>query len=171
MLKPDADPGQVRSSALGACSQKTRIAAPTSSADCVSICSIRAFDRVRDPPCARSRTSSPCPTPPLLHGLTDPVPQGRVAHHGRPYDPEEPYHSEPFALNIDAGGGETIDVAHSDYAKADRNRNQQSLSNHAAGARRAQEVWSMAQRKPGGEKTTLGSATDEIVWRRRRWGG
>jgi len=94
-----------------------------------------------------------------------------IAHHGRPYGPEEPFHSEPFALNIAAGKGETIYVAHSDYTKADRNRNHPSVRNHAAGARRAQEVWSMAQRKLGGEKTTLGSPTDESVWRRRRWGG
>ena len=52
--------------------------------------------------------------PPYFTVCPNPFLKDVIAHHGRPYDPEDPYHSEPFALKIATGNRETIYVARSD---------------------------------------------------------
>jgi hypothetical protein len=55
--------------------------------------------------------------PPYFTACSNPFLQDVIAHHGRPYDPEEPYHSEPFALDVAAGKNDTIYMAHSYHTK------------------------------------------------------
>ena len=49
--------------------------------------------------------------PPYFTVGPNPFLKDVIAHHGRPYDPEEPYHSEPFALDVAAGKNDTISPA------------------------------------------------------------
>ena len=51
--------------------------------------------------------------PPYFTACPNPFLGDVIARHGRPYDPEEPYHSEPFALDVAAGKNDTIYMAHS----------------------------------------------------------
>ena len=46
--------------------------------------------------------------PPYFTVCPNPFLTDVIAHHGRPYDPVEPYHSEPFALDVAAGKNDTI---------------------------------------------------------------
>ena len=55
--------------------------------------------------------------PPYFTACPNPFLKDVIAHHGRPYDPEEPYHSEPFALDVAAGKNDTIYMAHSYHTK------------------------------------------------------
>ena len=55
--------------------------------------------------------------PPYFTLCPNPFLKDVIAHHGRPYDPEEPYHSEPFALDVAAGKNDTIYMAHSYHTK------------------------------------------------------
>ena len=40
-----------------------------------------------------------------------------VEHHGRPYDPDEPYHREPFAVDVSAGKTDPLYRAHGYHTK------------------------------------------------------
>ena len=53
--------------------------------------------------------------PPYFTACPNPFLKDVIPHHGRPYDPEEPYHSEPFALDVAEGKNDTVSVAHSDH--------------------------------------------------------
>ena len=55
--------------------------------------------------------------PPFFTACPNPFLKEVIAHHGRPYDPEEPYHSEPFAFDVAAGKNDTIYMAHSYHTK------------------------------------------------------
>src|SRR5262249_55966567 len=55
--------------------------------------------------------------PPYFTACPNPFLQEVIAHHGRPYDPEEPHHSEPFALDVAAGKTDTTYRAHSSHTK------------------------------------------------------
>ena len=55
--------------------------------------------------------------PPYFTACPNPFLGDVIARHGRPYDPEEPYHSEPFALDVAAGKNDTIYMAHSYHTK------------------------------------------------------
>ncbi len=55
--------------------------------------------------------------PPYFTACPNPFLKDVIAHHGRPYDPEEPYYSEPFALDVAAGKNDTIYMAHSYHTK------------------------------------------------------
>ena len=55
--------------------------------------------------------------PPYFTACPNPFLKDVIAHHGRPYGPEEPYHSEPFALDVAAGKNDTIYMAHSYHTK------------------------------------------------------
>jgi len=55
--------------------------------------------------------------PPYFTACPNPFLKDVIAHHGRPYDSEEPYHSEPFALDVAAGKNDTIYMAHSYHTK------------------------------------------------------
>ena len=55
--------------------------------------------------------------PPYFTACPNPFLGDVIAHHGKPYDPEEPYHSEPFALDVAAGKNDTIYMAHSYHTK------------------------------------------------------
>lgn len=46
--------------------------------------------------------------PPYFTACPNPFLKDVIAHHGKPYAPEEPYHSEPFALDVAAGKNDTI---------------------------------------------------------------
>jgi 16S rRNA G966 N2-methylase RsmD len=55
--------------------------------------------------------------PPYFTACPNPFLKEVIAHHGSPYDPEAPYHSEPFALDVAAGKNDTIYMAHSYHTK------------------------------------------------------
>ncbi len=55
--------------------------------------------------------------PPYFTVCPNPFLKDVIAHHGRPYDPEEPNHSEPFALDVAAGKNDSIYMAHSYHTK------------------------------------------------------
>ncbi len=55
--------------------------------------------------------------PPYFTACPNPFLGDVITRHGRPYDPEEPYHSEPFALDVAAGKNDTIYMAHSYHTK------------------------------------------------------
>ena len=50
--------------------------------------------------------------PPYYTACPNPFLADFVAHHGRPYDPDEPYHREPFAVDVSAGKTDPLYRAH-----------------------------------------------------------
>ena len=50
--------------------------------------------------------------PPWYTACPNPFLAEFVEHHGRPYDPEEPYHREPFAVDVSAGKTDMLYRAH-----------------------------------------------------------
>ena len=55
--------------------------------------------------------------PPYFTACPNPFLTEVIADHGRPYDPDEPYHCEPFAADVAAGKNDTIYMAHSYHTK------------------------------------------------------
>jgi DNA modification methylase len=55
--------------------------------------------------------------PPYFTACPNPFLEDVIAYHGRPYDPDEPHHSDPFALDVAAGKNDTIYMAHSYHTK------------------------------------------------------
>ena len=55
--------------------------------------------------------------PPYFTACPNPFLADLIAHLGRPHDPEESYHSEPFSLDVAAGKNDTIYMAHSYHTK------------------------------------------------------
>ncbi len=55
--------------------------------------------------------------PPYYTLCPNPFLADLIAHDGKGYDPDEPYHSEPFAADVTAGKNDTIYMAHSYHTK------------------------------------------------------
>ena len=55
--------------------------------------------------------------PPYYTACPNPFLAEFVAHHGRPYDPDEPYHREPFAVDVSAGKTDALYRAHGYHTK------------------------------------------------------
>jgi hypothetical protein len=55
--------------------------------------------------------------PPYYTACPNPFLQEFVQHHGRPYDPDEPYHREPFAADVSEGKNDPIYNAHAYHTK------------------------------------------------------
>ena len=55
--------------------------------------------------------------PPYYTACPNPWIEDFVKHHGRPYDPDEKYHREPFAADVSEGKGHAIYNAHSYHTK------------------------------------------------------
>ena len=55
--------------------------------------------------------------PPFYTACPNPFLADFVAHHGRPYDPDEPYHREPFAVDVSEGKNDPLYKAHGYHTK------------------------------------------------------
>ena len=55
--------------------------------------------------------------PPYYTACPNPFLTEFVEHHGRPYDPDEPYHREPFAVDVTAGKTDPLYRAHGYHTK------------------------------------------------------
>ena len=55
--------------------------------------------------------------PPWYTACPNPFLAEFVEHHGRPYDPEEPYHREPFAVDVSVGKTDMLYRAHGYHTK------------------------------------------------------
>jgi len=55
--------------------------------------------------------------PPYYTACPNPFLEEFVRFHGRPYDPEEKYHREPFAVDVSAGKGDALYKAHGYHTK------------------------------------------------------
>ncbi|MDE2905043.1 MAG: DNA methyltransferase, partial [Acidobacteriota bacterium] len=55
--------------------------------------------------------------PPYYTACPNPFLAEFVEHHGRPYDPDEPYHREPFAVDVSAGKSDPLYRAHGYHTK------------------------------------------------------
>ncbi|MBI4882199.1 MAG: DNA methylase, partial [Planctomycetes bacterium] len=55
--------------------------------------------------------------PPYYTACPNPFLADFVKHHGRPYDPEEPYHREPFAVDVSEGKTDPLYKAHGYHTK------------------------------------------------------
>ncbi len=55
--------------------------------------------------------------PPYYTACPNPFLAEFVAHHGRPYDADEPYHREPFAVDVSAGKTDPLYRAHGYHTK------------------------------------------------------
>ena len=55
--------------------------------------------------------------PPYYTACPNPFLPQFVEHHGRPYDPDEPYHREPFAVAVSAGKTDPLYRAHGYHTK------------------------------------------------------
>ena len=55
--------------------------------------------------------------PPYYTACPNPFLSEFVAHHGRPYDPQEPYHREPFAVDVSVGKTDGLYRAHGYHTK------------------------------------------------------
>jgi DNA-directed RNA polymerase subunit RPC12/RpoP len=55
--------------------------------------------------------------PPYYTACPNPFIADFIAHYGRPYDPDEPYHKEPFAADVSEGKNDPIYNAHSYHTK------------------------------------------------------
>ena len=55
--------------------------------------------------------------PPYYTACPNPFIEDFIRHYGRPYDPSEPYHREPFAVDVSEGKGDPIYNAHSYHTK------------------------------------------------------
>ena len=55
--------------------------------------------------------------PPYYTACPNPFLTDFVAHHGRPYDPDEPYHREPFAVDVSEGKNDPLYKAHGYHTK------------------------------------------------------
>ena len=55
--------------------------------------------------------------PPYYTACPNPFLSEFVNHHGRPYDPEEPYHREPFAVDVSEGKNDPLYRAHGYHTK------------------------------------------------------
>ena len=55
--------------------------------------------------------------PPYYTACPNPFLAEFIEHHGRPYDPEEPYHREPFAVDVSAGKTDPLYRAHGYHTK------------------------------------------------------
>ena len=55
--------------------------------------------------------------PPYYTACPNPFLTGFVEHHGRPYDPDEPYHREPFAVDVSEGKTDPLYRAHGYHTK------------------------------------------------------
>ena len=55
--------------------------------------------------------------PPYYTACPNPFLADFVAHHGRPYDPDEPYHREPFAVDVSEGKNDPLYKAHGYHTK------------------------------------------------------
>ena len=55
--------------------------------------------------------------PPYYTACPNPFLAEFVEHHGRPYDPDEPYHREPFAVDVSEGKTDPLYKAHSYHTK------------------------------------------------------
>ena len=55
--------------------------------------------------------------PPYYTACPNPFLDEFVQHHGKPYDPNEPYHREPFAVDVGVGKTDTLYKAHGYHTK------------------------------------------------------
>jgi len=55
--------------------------------------------------------------PPYYTACPNPFLADFIAHHGRPYDPDEPYHREPFAVDVSEGKSDPLYKAHGYHTK------------------------------------------------------
>ena len=55
--------------------------------------------------------------PPYYTACPNPFLTGFVEHHGHPYDPDEPYHREPFAVDVSEGKTDPLYRAHGYHTK------------------------------------------------------
>lgn len=55
--------------------------------------------------------------PPYYTACPNPFLSDFVAHHGHPYDPDEPYHREPFAVDVSEGKNDPLYKAHGYHTK------------------------------------------------------
>ena len=55
--------------------------------------------------------------PPYYTACPNPFVNQFVEHHGRSYDPDEPYHREPFAVDVSAGKTDSLYRAHGYHTK------------------------------------------------------
>ena len=55
--------------------------------------------------------------PPYYTACPNPFIEDFILHYGRPYDPSEPYHREPFAVDVSEGKNDPIYNAHSYHTK------------------------------------------------------
>ena len=55
--------------------------------------------------------------PPWYTACPNPFLAEFVEHHGRPYDPDEPYHREPFAVDVSEGKTDPLYRAHGYHTK------------------------------------------------------
>ena len=55
--------------------------------------------------------------PPWYTACPNPFLAAFVGHHGRPYDPDEPYHREPFAVDVSEGKTDPLYRAHGYHTK------------------------------------------------------
>ena len=55
--------------------------------------------------------------PPYYTACPNPFLDEFVQHHGKPYDPEEPYHREPFAVDVSVGKTDPLYKAHGYHTK------------------------------------------------------
>ena len=55
--------------------------------------------------------------PPYYTACPNPFLTEFVEHHGRPYDPDEPYHREPFAVDVSEGKTDPLYRAHGYHTK------------------------------------------------------
>ena len=55
--------------------------------------------------------------PPYYTACPNPFIEDFILHYGRPYDPSEPYHREPFAVDVSEGKTDPIYTAHSYHTK------------------------------------------------------
>ena len=55
--------------------------------------------------------------PPYYTACPNPFLSEYIAHHGHPYDPDEPYHREPFAVDVSEGKNDPLYKAHGYHTK------------------------------------------------------
>jgi len=76
-----------------------------------------AFHNVEGFPLVDDDTILDLSDPPYYTLCPNPFLADLIAHEGKPYDPNEEYHSEPFAADVTAGKNDTIYMAHSYHTK------------------------------------------------------
>lgn len=75
------------------------------------------FRRIEGFPRGRDEDILALSDPPYYTACPNPFIEDFIGHYGKPYDPAEPYHREPFAVDVSEGKTDPIYTAHSYHTK------------------------------------------------------